>query len=343
MIDMALLERLCRTNGVSGDEGRVREIILSEIKDCADSVTVDGMGNVLAFKKGRNPAKTKLLLSAHMDEVGFIVTDITRDGMLSVEPVGGIDRRVVCGKPVTVGPRAVKGVFGIKPIHLLKPDEKDKMPPMDKIYIDIGAENKEQAEQFIDIGDYAAFDSPFICKDGRIISKALDDRAGCLVLIEMLKTELQYDMYFSFVVQEEVGLRGAKAAAYTLDPEAAIVVETTAADAAGVEEQKQVCRLREGAVVSFMDKRTIYDSAYYKLALSAGREAGVKTQPKQAVAGGNDAGAIHCSRGGVRTAAVSLPCRYLHSACTVAAQEDLDAVYVTVLGTAEKIAGGNVK
>lgn len=103
MIDMALLERLCRTNGVSGDEGRVREIILSEIKDCADSVTVDGMGNVLAFKKGRNPAKTKLLLSAHMDEVGFIVTDITRDGMLSVEPVGGIDRRVVCGKPVTVG------------------------------------------------------------------------------------------------------------------------------------------------------------------------------------------------------------------------------------------------
>ena len=344
MMDMALLERLCRTNGVSGDEGRVREIILSEIKDCADSVTVDGMGNVLAFKQGRNPAKTKLLLSAHMDEVGFIVTDITRDGMLSVEPVGGIDRRVVCGKPVTVGPRAVKGVFGIKPIHLLKPDEKDKMPPMDKIYIDIGAENKEQAEQFIDIGDYAAFDSPFICKDGRIISKALDDRAGCLVLIEMLKTELQYDMYFSFVVQEEVGLRGAKAAAYTLDPEAAIVVETTtAADAAGVEEQKQVCRLREGAVISFMDKRTIYDSAYYKLALAAGREAGVKTQPKQAVAGGNDAGAIHCSRGGVRTAAVSLPCRYLHSACTVAAQEDLDAVYVTVLGTAEKIAGGNVK
>ena len=165
MMDMALLERLCRTNGVSGDEGHVREIILSEIKDCADSVTVDGMGNVLAFKKGRNPAKTKLLLSAHMDEVGFIVTDITRDGMLSVEPVGGIDRRVVCGKPVTVGPRAVKGVFGIKPIHLLKPDEKDKMPPMDKIYIDIGAENKEQAEQFIDIGDYAAFDSPFICRD----------------------------------------------------------------------------------------------------------------------------------------------------------------------------------
>lgn len=341
MMDLALLEKLCLANGVSGDEDAVRNIIVTEIMEHADSVTTDGMGNVLVFKKGKQRASAKLLLSAHMDEVGFIVTDIARDGTLKIEPVGGIDRRVICGKPVTVGAQKVKGVFGIKPIHLLTPDEKDKMPPMDKIYIDIGAESKEQAEEFVSIGDYAAFDSPFLCKDGRIIAKALDDRAGCLVLIEMIKSPLEYDMYFSFVVQEEVGLRGAKAAAFTVDPEAAIVVETTtAADTAGVEDEKQVCRLHEGAVVSFMDKRTIYDSEYYKLALRSGREAGVKTQLKEAVAGGNDAGVIHCSRGGVRTAAVSLPCRYLHSACTVAAVEDLDAVYVTVMNTATRIAGG---
>lgn len=283
------------------------------------------------------------MLSAHMDEVGFIVIDITSDGMLKVEQVGGMDRRVICGKAVTVGASGVKGVFGIKPVHLSSHEEKEKIPSMEKMYVDIGAESKEQALRFVNVGDYAVFDTPFLCREGRVFAKALDDRAGCLVLIEMLKQQLAYDMHFSFLVQEEVGLRGAAAAAYTVEPYASIVVEsTTAADTAGVDPSRQVCRLGEGAVVSFMDKRTIYDKDYYKLALRCGQHAGVKVQLKQAVAGGNDAGVIHCSRGGVRTVAVSLPCRYIHSGTSIITEEDLEAVYQTVFLTAEKIAGDEV-
>lgn len=339
-MDLKLLEELCLANGVSGDEEQVRKIIFSAVSPYADHIETDAMGNLLVFKKGERSPKRKLMLSAHMDEVGFIVIDITTDGMLKVEQVGGIDRRVICGKAVTVGESKVKGVFGIKPVHLSGTEEKEKIPSMEKMYVDIGAESREQALCFVNVGDYVVFDTPFLCRDGRIFAKALDDRAGCLVLIEMLKQRLAYDMHFSFLVQEEVGLRGAAAAAYTVEPYAGIVVEsTTAADTAGVDSSRQVCRLGEGAVVSFMDRRTIYDKDYYKLALHCGQHTGVKVQLKQAVTGGNDAGAIHCSRGGVRTIAISLPCRYIHSGTSIITVEDLEAVYQTVFLTAEKIAG----
>ena len=337
-MDLKLLEELCLANGVSGDEEQVRKILFSAVAPYADHIQTDAMGNLLVFKKGKRSPKRKLMLSAHMDEVGFIVIDITSDGMLKVEQVGGMDRRVICGKAVTVGASGVKGVFGIKPVHLSSHEEKEKIPSMEKMYVDIGAESKEQALRFVNVGDYAVFDTPFLCREGRVFAKALDDRAGCLVLIEMLKQQLAYDMHFSFLVQEEVGLRGAAAAAYTVEPYASIVVEsTTAADTAGVDPSRQVCRLGEGAVVSFMDKRT-----NYKLALRCGQHAGVKVQLKQAVAGGNDAGVIHCSRGGVRTVAVSLPCRYIHSGTSIITEEDLEAVYQTVFLTAEKIAGDEV-
>lgn len=343
MPDINLLKKLCCAPGISGDEKEIRDIIINEIKDSADEYRVDPMGNILAFKKGRNKAEVKTLLSAHMDEVGFIVTDITSDGALKVEEVGGIDRRVIPGKQVTVGKNRVNGVFGIKPTHLLKPDEKDKIPKLDNMYIDIGAKDKEEAEKFVQPGDSVIFNSPFICDENRIIAKALDDRIGCLVLIDILKSDIEYDLYFSFVVQEEVGLRGAKAAAYTIDPQAAIVVEaTTAADTAHTEEEKQVCKMGEGAVISFMDRRTIYDKEYYKAAFDVAKQSNVKIQPKKAVAGGNDAGVIHSSRGGVRTLAVSFPCRYIHSSASIIAVSDYKAVYTVARQTALAIAGGKV-
>ena len=334
MLDDTLLERLCKADAPSGFEEEVRDIILAEIRHYADSITVDNMGNILAFKKGRLSPKKKLLLSAHMDEVGFIVTDIQSDGTLKFAGVGGINDSAVFAKQVKVGKQKVAGVINAKPVHLLNADERKKVPKMDSLCIDIGAKDKADAEQYVCLGDMVVFDSPYEKQDGRIIAKAIDDRFGCLVLIEMLKRELPYDMHFSFVVQEEIGLRGAKAAAYTINPDCAIVVEaTTAADVPFAEDEKRVCLVGGGAVVSYRDRSTIYDKAYYQIAMSAP----AKTQTKTMIAGGNDAGAIHCSRGGVRTIAISLPCRYIHSSSSLASVEDMEAVFETVQYTAERI------
>lgn len=342
-MDMELLKKLCLADGVSSGEETVRDIIISEIKDYADDIKVDNSGNLIVFKRGEKPSVNKLLLSAHMDEVGFIVTSVNSDGTLNVDEVGGIDRRVISGKRVKFKTSGINGVFGIKPIHLSKGDSKNDIPKLSEMYIDIGAKDKADAEKYVQVGELAAFEGYYEENENAVITKALDDRAGCLVLIEMIKSNLPYDMYFSFVVQEEVGLRGAKTAAFSVEPDFAIVVETTtAADVPNVEASKQVCHLGEGAVISFMDRRTIYDRALYKAAFKAAEKAGVKAQAKQAVAGGNDAGVINVSRGGVRTIAVSLACRYLHAPHTTIFKDDLTSVYKTVSQLAVDIAGGNI-
>lgn len=341
MTDFKLLEKLCTVEGISGDEGSVREIIINEIKPFADEIKTDNLGNIIVFKKGKNRAKAKLMLSAHMDEVGFMVTDITSDGYLKFDEVGGLDRRVVLGKTVTVGKNKVNGVIGVKPIHLSKSDERTAVPKYGEMYIDIGATSKDDALSGVSYGDSVNFNSIYENNGYTIKSKAIDDRFGCLALIELIKSELEYDMYFVFAVQEEVGLRGAKVAAYSVDPDFAIVAETTtAADIAGVEETRQVCNLGDGAVISVMDRRTIYDKRMSEMAFECAKETGAKAQYKRAVAGGNDSGVIHQSRGGVKTLAISLPCRYLHSSVTVANVSDCDDIIKIVSALANKIAGG---
>lgn len=339
MADLKLMEQLCNLRGISGFEDEVREFIISQIKDYADELRVDKLGNLIVFKKGAQRPAKKLMLSAHMDEVGFIVTGVTEDGLLKISAVGGFDARVLTGRAVTVGDTAIKGVIGCKPIHLSTGKERETTPEIKELYVDIGAGSKEDAEKYIAIGDMVCFDSFFDANEYRIIGKALDDRAGCYILIQMIKSVLPYDMYFTFVVQEEIGLRGSKTAAFQVEPDAAIVIEaTTACDIPNAADTDKMCMMGEGAVISFMDRRTVYDKEYYKLALQCGRDAGVKTQLKSGVAGGNDAGSIHVSRAGVRTVAVSYPCRYLHSAFGMIATNDIEAVYKTVMKTAEKIA-----
>lgn len=341
MTDFALLERLCNSDGISGDEACIRELIINEIKPYADEIKTDKLGNIIAFKKGKMCAKAKLMLSAHMDEVGFMVTDVTADGYLKFDEVGGLDRRVVLGKTVTVGKNKINGVIGIKPIHLSRGDERNAVPRLSDMYIDIGATSRDEALKAVNYGDSVSFNSIYENNGYTIKSKAIDDRFGCLVLIELIKSELEYDMYFVFAVQEEVGLRGARVAAYSVDPDFAIVVETTtAADIAGVEENKQVCKLGEGAVISVMDRRTIYDKRMVEMAFECAEKVGAKAQYKRAVAGGNDSGAIHQSRGGVKTLAISLPCRYLHSSVTVANTSDCDDIIKITSMLANKIAGG---
>lgn len=341
MMDTALMQELCTAGGISGDEGAVREIILRHITPLADEIRTDNLGNIIAFKKGTNRPDKKLMISAHMDEVGFIVTDICQDGLLKFACVGGINDSAVFARQVLVGRDRLPGVVCCKPVHLLKADEKGKNPPPSALTIDIGAGSREEAMKYVRPGDSIVFDSIYDDRDGRLISKAIDDRFGCLVLIELMRRELPYDMTFVFCVQEEVGLRGSAAAAYTVAPDSAIVIEaTTAADIPGNDNEKRVCLEGSGAVVSFMDHSTIYDKGYYDLAMKLAAENGIPAQTKTVIAGGNDSGAIHRSRGGVRTIALSVPCRYLHANASLIKLSDAQAVLDLAAVLAENIAAG---
>ena len=318
-----LLE-ICALDGTSGDESAVREYITSHI--AADEMTVDPLGNLLVFKKGRKTPKNRIMIAAHMDEVGFMVTDVTDDGFLRFGAVGGIDPRVVLGRALRFK-NGTLGVVGTKAVHQQSADERKKAPDFSDMLIDIGASTREEAEKRVKRGDCAVFDSDaFLFGDGFVKSKAIDDRAGCLIMMDMINGDPEYDAWYAFTVQEEIGTRGAKAAAFTIAPDIAIVLETTTAcDISGSSGDKRVCELGKGCVVSFMDRATIYDRELYQLARNTADELGIANQTKTLIAGGNDSGAIHVSRGGVRTCALSVPTRYLHSPACVAKESDIEA------------------
>lgn len=332
-----LLKSLCMIDGASGDEGAVREFVISQIKGYCE-YSVDNLGNIIAFKKGKNSPAKKVLIDAHLDEVGLIITHIESNGFLRFKTVGGIDTAALLFRRVLINRRTL-GIIGGKPVHLCDGEERKKLPDADSLYIDIGVTSDKDAKELVSVGDCAVMCSDFTVTGDKVLAKALDDRVGCLVLIDLLTQDAEYDFYASFSVQEEIGLRGAGVAAYTVAPDSAIVIDgTTAADIAGVAESKRVCVQGEGAVVSFMDGATSYDRAYYNAALNSG----IKAQSKCAVAGGNNAGAIHLSRGGVRTLAISVPCRYIHTSGSVADMRDIVAVRDLTKYMINQIAGGKL-
>ena len=336
---LEMIKELCALSGISGRENAVRDYIIEKIKDYAE-YSIDPLGNLIVFKKGKNPAKNKVMLDAHMDEVGLIITAITSEGYLKFAKVGGIDSRVMLGRAVKVGSKAVNGVIGIKPVHLVDKGAEASVPKVDDLYIDIGAKSKEEAAKYVRLGDAAWFASDLVeFGDGFVKAKALDDRAGCAILIELIRSELEYDMWFSFSVQEEIGTRGAQTSAFTIDPDYAIVVETTtAADIAGVKDEKRVCICGEGGTVSFMDRSTLYNRELFDKAFEIAEKNSIKCQPKTMVAGGNDAGAIHKSRGGVKVLTVSVPCRYLHSPGCVIKYSDVEESFKLIRETAKEFA-----
>ena len=321
------LKDLCLLNGISGDETAVSDYIISQIKDYAE-VKTDNLGNVIAFCKGKKTPKNKVLVSAHMDEVGMIVTYVNSDGTLKISSVGGVDPRVVFGRRVLVNGKTL-GVIGGTAVHNLSAEQRKKAVTFDQMTVDIGCDSRDEAEKLVSLGDSVTFVSDFVeYGDGFVKCKAIDDRAGCAIMIKLIQQGVEYDTYFTFVVQEEIGLRGAMAASYSVNPDFAFVLEsTTAADIPSAVNEKRVCTLGNGPVVSFMDRHTIYDKEMYKLAFDTAKENGIPCQTKTMVAGGNDAGAIHLSRGGVRTTAISLPCRYLHSPSCVIKKSDFENAY----------------
>lgn len=322
------IKKLCELNGISGREHRVAKEILKQIKGIATDAYIDNLGNVIAFKKGKRTPKNKIMLSAHTDEVGMMVTSVTDEGYLRFATVGGVNTKVILGRRVTVSDKGIYGIIGTKAIHQQKSEERSKAVEVEDLLIDIGAKDKKDALKHIALGDSVCF----ICDytelgTSSMLAKALDDRAGCAVLIAIMKTELEYDTYFAFSVQEEVGLRGARVASHTIAPDIAIVVETTASgDVAGVKDEKRVSVVGEGAVISYMDRSTIYDKGLYDLAFSLAKKKKIKVQTKTMISGGNDAGAIHVSNGGVRTIAVSAPSKYIHAPSSVIDKNDMLAV-----------------
>ena len=320
-----MLKDLCLLNGTSGDEVRVRDYIINEIKEYS-TYKVDNLGSVIAYKKGKKKPNKTVCINAHMDEVGFIITGITSDGYLRFAPVGGIDTKVCLDRAITVGENRINGVIADKAYHLLEDSEKDKAPSFDKLLIDIGATSEIEAQSVVSLGDFAYFESDYTeLGNGYIKAKALDDRIGCMLMIELIKSELEYDTVFCFNVQEEVGLRGSKCTSFAVGADISIVLEaTTAGDLDGVTGADRVCVLGNGGVVSFMDNRTIYDRELYKLAMNTASENNIPVQTKTAVAGGNDAGSIQTSGKGAKVMALSLPCRYIHSPSSVVKKSDID-------------------
>jgi len=318
-----LLKELTEIMSASGDEKEIREKIKSIVEPYVDNVYVDKMGNLIACKKGKKD-KPKIMLAAHMDEVGLMVKSVNEDGTLSFSPVGGVDNRILVSKTVKVGEKKINGVIGAKPIHLQKREEQQRPLDYDSLYIDIGATSKEEALKHVSLGDYIYFDSNFeILGNDYVKAKALDDRIGCNVLIEVLKNEYEYPICVAFTVQEEVGLRGAGVAAYNVEPDFAIVVEgTVAADVSDSVPHLVSTELGKGPAISLMDRTALYDKKVIDKIVKIAEENKVPYQFRRIASGGNDAGKIHLTKGGIKTIAVSVPCRYIHSFNSVAFLED---------------------
>ena len=321
---LELLKRLCLLNGVSGDEGEVRAFLRAQAEPYADSIRTDALGNLIVFKRGAKATGNRLLLAAHMDEVGLIITHVTDEGFLKFGFVGGVDRRIAIGKPVVLGSDRVPGIISLKAIHLTDKAELKKVPKTDSLYIDIGAASREEAMKKVPLGTYGSFVSqPEEFGDGFFKARAIDDRIGCAIMLELLKEELPLDVTFAFTAQEEVGTRGAFGAAFSVTPQIALVLETTtAADLPGVDSHRRVCAPGKGPVISYMDGSTIYDRSLFEDLRRLAEDNGIPWQTKEYIAGGNDARTIQRTKQGVRVAAMSAATRYLHAPSSVASVAD---------------------
>lgn len=321
---LELLKQLCLLNGVSGDEGEVRAFLRAQAEPYADSIRTDALGNLIVFKKGAKATGNRLLLAAHMDEVGLIITHVTDEGFLKFGFVGGVDRRIAIGKPVVLGSDRVPGIISLKAIHLTDKAELKKVPKTDSLYIDIGAGSREEALKKVPLGTYGSFVSqPEEFGDGFFKARAIDDRIGCAIMLELLKEELPLDVTFAFTAQEEVGTRGAFGAAFSVTPQVALVLETTtAADLPGVDSHRRVCAPGKGPVISYMDGSTIYDRGLFEDLRRLAEDNGIPWQTKEYIAGGNDARTIQRTKQGVRVAAMSAATRYLHAPSSVASVAD---------------------
>ena len=324
-----LLKQLTEASGVSGNEKEVRNLIISEIKDYVDTIKVDSIGNLIAYKKGSTDSTKTLMVTAHMDEIGLIVKDIDSSGLLKFLTVGGIDKRILVSKAVTIGDKKIKGIIGAKPIHLQKKSESKSALEIDDLYIDIGASSKEDAESVVEIGDYVSFHSSYIEFGNNLVkAKALDNRVGCSILIDLIKEMKDVNFYAVFTVMEEVGLVGAGPAAYEINPDIAIILEGTVCyEMPKLETHLIPTSLGNGPAISLIDRSTIYNPKFRNKVVEIAEKNKIPYQHRKTSMGGNDSGKIHTSKTGCLTTTISVPCRYIHSPVSVMSLEDYNNTY----------------
>lgn len=322
---MELLKKLSLFCAPSGREESVAEFIKNEIKDYADSVYTDNLGNLIVHKKG---AGKKIMFASHMDEIGIVVTYIDDNGYLRFSDVGGLYTKYLSGRRV-VFENGIEGVIYTEP----KNDKNSLL----KMYIDIGAKTREDAEKSVNVGDMAVFCGNFNEQNGVILGKALDNRAGCFALIEAIKRiKSENDLYFVFTVQEEVGLRGARTAAYRVNPDIAISVDVT--DTGDTPKSDSVAvKLGKGAGIKVMDYSVICDRDVKMSLIEIAKSENIPYQLEVMTEGGTDAGVMHFARGGVKTGGISIPTRYIHSPSEMIEKSDLDAVIKLICAFAEEI------
>jgi len=316
------LKELTELSGVSGCEYEVRNYIKSKLNEIGCEFYTDKLGNVIAHNKGKR--NKTIMVAAHMDEVGLIVSHIDSNGFIKFQAVGGIDQRVLNSKVVEIGENKIPGVIGSKAIHLMSEAERGRALSIDKLYIDIGSNSKSDTEKLVNIGDYVTFKSEYVeFGDNMIKAKALDDRVGCSAILELLSMKLDIDFYGVFTVMEEVGCRGAYTAAYALEPDYSIVLEgTVCADMPEVEEHSNSTSINKGPAISIMDKSTVYDIDEVRLIAKIAEKNNIPYQFRKSTSGGNDAGAIHKTKSGSKVVAIAVPCRYIHSSVNVASKND---------------------
>ncbi|MBP3541973.1 MAG: M20/M25/M40 family metallo-hydrolase [Clostridia bacterium] len=336
------LKQLCEMQGISGREELVRMAIYNECAEVlgAENVKLDRMGNVIAHKAGYDKNAPHVMLSAHMDEVGLMVINATDDGLLRVRAIGGIDPRVQVSKRVKVGyaipakddqpaKEPLNGVIGAMAIHQQTAADRKNVLPIEQLFVDIGAKDKDEALSKAPEGTpitFATAYTPF--GDGMLLTKAADDRVGCYTMLRLLHANVKGDTDFVFTCQEEVGCRGATGAAFRLQPDVAIALEgTTANDAGDMPDAQKVCQCGKGVAISFMDNASIANPELFREMLALAEKTGVSHQVKMSVSGGNEGGAMQRSGSGARTVVLSVPCRYIHSPSTVCSLSDIEAQY----------------
>ncbi|MBI4670297.1 MAG: M42 family metallopeptidase [Chloroflexi bacterium] len=341
------LEKLSNARGVSGNETAVRALIAEQLEKYVDEYRVDALGNLIALKRAakRNAARRaplKVLLAAHTDEVGLLVTHIDREGYLQFDKVGGIDDRVLAGKAVLIGAAGVPGVIGFKPRHRSSEAERKKVVPADALRIDIGATSREDAARVVAPGDYATFATQFSTfGDHCVRGKALDDRVGCALLCALVRENFPFDLYAAFTTQEEIGLRGARVAAFTVAPDCAFVLEATVCDdSPKTREQSPTTRLGAGPALTIADRRLLADKRLNRLLEQTAQEHKLPYQFKQPLVGGTDAGIIHRVRAGVPSAVISIPARYIHSPAAVISLDDYANALKLLRAALPKLAEG---
>ncbi len=341
---LKLLERLTNACSVSGDEGEVRSIVLDEVRPHANDVRVDHLGNVLVTKSGKSKKALRVMLAAHMDEIGFMLThnEDKDDGIFRFEAVGGVFAAYLPGKPVLVGKEHVPGVIGAKPVHLTTADERRNALSIDNLRIDVGPGNSGRVK----VGDRATFATRFSRIGPSLRAKALDDRLGVATLIELLKNAPpNIELRAAFTVQEEVGLRGAKVAAYSLEPDLAIALDSTPANDMpawdGTENTRYNTRLGAGPAIYLADAATLSDPRLARHLEQTAAEYGIPYQLRQPGGGGTDAGIIHKQRAGIPSISVSVPGRYLHTPVSLARLSDwentLTLLYAALVGLSPRI------